>query len=124
MTLAYWILFIMIFYPMVFAGIAKAGERRFNNNQPRNFLASLTGYRQRANWVQENAYEGFAPFAAAIIIAHQLSVAQNQIDGLAIAYLILRIIYGICYVADLATLRSLAWMGSLGCVVALFILAA
>ena len=124
MTIAFWIVFAMILYPLIFTGIAKAGGKDFNNKCPRDYLAGLSGWKQRANWVQENAYEGFAPFAAAVIIAHLLGVVQTHIDGLAIAYLVLRVVYGVCYLADLATLRSLVWMGSLGCVIALFVLAA
>jgi len=87
-------------------------------------LARLDGWRQRANWAQLNGFEAFPPFAAAVIIAHLLAVPQARIDLLAMAFIAARVVYGILYLANLPSLRSLAWMIATGCVVALFVSAA
>lgn len=122
MTIAYWCVLIAAYLPIVFTGIAKfgAGGRDFNNHAPRAMLAKLDGWRARANWAQANGFEAFPPFAAAVIIAHLTGAAQPRIDALAMAFIGLRIVYGVLYIADLATLRSIVWAASVGCVIALF----
>jgi uncharacterized MAPEG superfamily protein len=120
MTTAYWCVLIAAFLPILFTGIAKATGRGYNNNAPRAFQEKLNGYRQRAHWAHLNSFEAFPPFAAAVIIAHQLQFMQARIDQLAIAFIVLRLIYGALYLADQAMLRSVAWTGAVACWVAMF----
>jgi uncharacterized MAPEG superfamily protein len=122
MTTAYWCVLIAAYLPIAFTGIAKfgAGGRDFDNRAPRAMLAKLDGWRARANWAQANGFEAFPPFAAAVIIAHLCAVPQARIDLLALGFVGLRIVYGVLYIANLATLRSIVWIASVACVVALF----
>ena len=122
MTLAYWMVLIAIFMPFVFAGLAKS-RGRFDNARPREWLAGLSGWRQRAHWAQLNTFEAFPPFAAAVIIAHQLGGAQAWIDALAVLFVLLRLGDGAAYIADRPTLRSLLWTGAFACVPGLFAVA-
>ncbi len=124
MTTAYWMVLVAAILPIVFAGLSKAGAERFDNRAPRAWLSRQEGWRQRANWAQQNGYEAFPPFAAAVIIAHQLDAAQGLVNGLALAFIAFRIAYGVCYIGDWHLLRSLAWLGGLACVIGLFIAAA
>ncbi len=126
MTAAYWCVLIAAYLPIAWTGMAKfgAGGRDFDNAAPRAMLARLDGWRQRANWAQLNGFEAFPPFAAAVIIAHLTAVPQARIDLLALAFISARVVYGFLYLANLPTLRSLAWMIATGCVVALFVSAA
>jgi uncharacterized MAPEG superfamily protein len=124
MTTAYWCVFVAMFLPIVWAGFSKAGTKGFDNARPRDYLASLQGWRQRANWAQANSYESFPPFAAGVIIAHLAGTAQPTIDMLAVGYIAARILYGIFYIADRPTLRSLVWVAGLGCIIGLFVTAA
>lgn len=124
MTTAYWCVFVAMLMPIVWAGVAKAGAKAFDNSRPRDYLARLDGWRQRANWAQANSYESFPPFAAGVIIAHLASAAQPTIDMLALGYVVARILYGIFYIADRATLRSLVWAAGLACIIGLFVAAA
>jgi uncharacterized MAPEG superfamily protein len=110
--------------PIVWAGVAKAGARNFDNARPREFLAGLQGWRQRANWAQTNSYESFPAFAAGVIIAHLAGAAQPTIDMLALGHVLARLLYGIFYITDRATLRSLVWVAGLGCIIGLFVAAA
>lgn len=119
MTVAYWCVLMIIFYPLLLACAAKSGG--FDNHRPRESLAALTGWRQRANWAQSNALEAIAPFAAAVIIGHQLELRQVVLDSLAIGFVGLRTLHAIFYLADLALLRSLSYLGGLVCIVAIFV---
>ncbi len=126
MTIAFWCVLIAALTPYVFAGVAKFGaDDPYDNNAPRDFLERQKGHRQRANWAQMNSFEAFPAFAAAVIIAHLAGVAkQGAIDGLAVAFLVCRGLYGLAYIYDKAALRSLFWIGGIGCVIALFVLSA
>jgi uncharacterized MAPEG superfamily protein len=106
--------------PLLFTGIAKFAGRGFDNRAPREFQARLAGFPARAHWAHLNSIEAFAPFAAAVIIAQQLGAAQARVDLLALSFIGFRLAYGALYLANRATLRSLAWSGGLACVIALF----
>jgi len=123
-TIAYWCVLAAAILPFVFTAIAKFSGPGFNNRRPRDFQAALGGWRQRAHWAHLNSFEAFPPFAAAVIIAHQLQGPQATVDGLALAFIGCRLVYGALYIANQATLRSLVWAAGLGCVVALFVVAA
>jgi uncharacterized MAPEG superfamily protein len=123
MTLAYWCVFAAIFLPYMWVIIAKA-KPGYDNREPRAQLEAAKGFRQRANWAHLNAFEAFPPFAAAVIIAHQVQVSQALVDGLALAFVGFRLAHGACYLMNLASLRSLVWSGGFVCVIGLFLAAA
>ena len=128
MTIAYWCVLISVFMPIVWAGCAKAGgvrggAGRFDNAAPRDYLGRLQGWPARANWAQQNALEAFAPFAAGVIIAHQIgNLAQTTIDLLAIIFIAARIAYGLFYMADRANLRTVVWLIGFVSTLLLFVL--
>jgi uncharacterized MAPEG superfamily protein len=124
MTIAYWCVLIAAVMPIVWAGAAKSGAKGFNNARPREFLTSLSGWPARANFAQQNSYEAFPPFAAGVIIAHLCGTPQATIDTLAVTFTVARVGYGLCYIANKSTLRSLVWVIGFGCMVALFVTSA
>ncbi len=124
MTIAYWCVLAAALLPYAFTGLAKFTGGKFNNKRPREWLDQLEGWRQRANWTQLNGFEAFPPFAAAVIVAHLLQAPQGTVDKLAMAFIGLRVLYGVCYLANWHWQRSLVWFASFGCVVALFVVAA
>ena len=121
MTFAFWCVLAATMLPFLWGTLSKA-TKAYDNSQPR--LQQKMGWRQRADWAQQNSWEAFAPFAAAVLIAHVLHVAQPTIDWLAGLFILFRLAYGIAYIANLATLRSLIWTGGIACVVGLYIAAA
>jgi uncharacterized MAPEG superfamily protein len=123
MTFAYWCVLAAALMPLLWAGAAKS-RRDFDNASPRDWLAGLEGWRRRANAAQLNSWEAFAPFAAAVIIAHLAGAAQGRVDILAGLFVAARLGYGILYIADRPTLRSVAWTVAMGCVVGLFAVSA
>jgi uncharacterized MAPEG superfamily protein len=54
------------------------------------------------------------------LIASIAKAPQNRIDLLAIGFVLARIVYLFCYVANWPTARSIVWLTGLACVVAMF----
>ena len=120
MTIAYACLLFMGLFPYVAAGIAKKGFEGYDNSMPRQWLAKQTGFRARANAAQANLFESLPLFFAAVIIAQIANAPQVRIDLLALGFVVARIAYLICYLANWSTARTIVWLLGLICVVALF----
>lgn len=127
LTIAYWSVVVASLLPIGCAWLAKSGTfskpRRdggFDNQHPREWLARQSDWRARANAAQANSFEALPFFIGAVIIAHQLGASQVRLDVLAFLFVVLRVLYIMMYVANLATARSLAW--TLGLIVNLAIL--
>jgi uncharacterized MAPEG superfamily protein len=119
-TLAYWCLLVAAILPIVCAGIAKSGmfskplrEGGYDNNNPRAWLARQTDWRARANAAQANTFEALPFFFAAVIIAHQLGTVQLRVDILCFIWVLLRALYIIMYVGDMAKARTGVWTAAL-----------
>jgi uncharacterized MAPEG superfamily protein len=115
-TIAYWCIFVMAILPIICSGLAKKtgyGKPRreggFDNVDPRAWLAKQTGWAARANAAQANTFEALPFFFAAVIIAQQLGAIQSRLDLLAAAFVVLRIIYVMMYLADMQRTRSAVW---------------
>lgn len=128
MTPAFWCVLIAIFLPYLCTGVAKFSGGKFGlreNHDPRAFLDNLEGVAKRAHSAQLNSFEVTPAFAAAVIIADIVGNAQAvTIDVLAVVFITSRLLYIICYLADWAALRSLAWAIGMGIIAALFIVSA
>ena len=110
LTLAYWCVLVAALLPYVAAYIAKIGAfDRSDNQKPREWSARQSGWRARAYAAQSNGFEGLPLFIGAVVIAHQLAAAQGWLDTLALAYVLLRIVYIAVYVAGLGSVRSAVW---------------
>ena len=120
MTIAYWCVLFMGLLPIVAAGIAKKGFKDFDNSMPRQWLANQTGFRARANAAQANLFESLPLFFAAVMIASITNAPQNRIDLLAIGFVLARITFLICYIANWPTIRTIVWTAGLICVMAIF----
>lgn len=128
-TWAYGSVLVAALLPIVCAGLAKRqgfGKPRreggYDNHEPRAWLARQSGAAARANAAQANTFESLPFFIGAVIIAHQLGVAQGLLDALAVTFVILRVIYIWMYVSDRANARSLVWLAALVVNVALLVL--
>lgn len=128
MTIAYWCVLIALFLPYCSTIMAKAVSGGFSprhNHDPRALLDSLSGLGRRANNAQLNSFEVTPAFAAAVIIAHLVGGAEQVLlDQLAVAFILSRVLYFICYLADWAPLRSLVWFVGMGLIISLFVVSA
>jgi uncharacterized MAPEG superfamily protein len=126
MTVAQLCLLVACVLPVVCAGLAKSkgfGKRRrdggFDNHSPREWLARQQGWQARANAAQANSWEALPIFLAGLFVAHQHQAAQATVDALAMGFIAARLAYIGLYLADQASLRSLAWVASIGASAAL-----
>jgi uncharacterized MAPEG superfamily protein len=119
MTIAYWCILVAALLPYFTVAPAKA-RRDFDNRAPREWESRLDGWRARLYWAHLNGFEAFAPFAAAVIVAHLAKAPQAQVDALAVTFVAARIAYAVCYYADRSTLRSIVWSIGALCVIGLF----
>jgi uncharacterized MAPEG superfamily protein len=125
MSIAYWCILAAAVLPYVWYAVARAFAGRIDNHDPRLGMAQLAeGRARRADNAQYNAFEAFAPFAAAVLMAQFAGVDVARISQLAIAFVVLRVLHGAFYVANVQVLRSLAWALGYACVAWLMVLAA
>ena len=117
LTVAYWAVLVASVMPIACAGIAKSGmfgkprrEGGYDNHNPRAWLARQTDWRARANAAQANSFEALPFFIGAVIIAHQLGAPQLRVDVLAFLFIVMRVLYVMMYLANLASMRSIAWV--------------
>ena len=133
MIIAFWCVLIAGVMPLACAYLAKfsgnSGGRdvaaaRYDNREPRAWLALQTGHSARANAAQANSWEAFPFFAAGVVIAVLQHVPIATLNLLAIVFIIARVVYIGCYFANLAPLRSLVWAIGFGASIALYLFAA
>lgn len=122
MTVALWCILIAMILPPLCGLAAKLSSGRFglrDNHDPRAFLDTLSGLPRRAHAAQQNGFEAFPAFAAAVLVADIVGNAEQVTqDVLAVLYITSRLLFIICYLADLAILRSLVWFAGLALIVA------
>ena len=124
-AIACWCVLAAALLPYAWTVVAKSTGSRFNNREPREWLARQENpLSRRANAAQLNAFEAFAPFAAGVLLARLTDVDQQKIALLALVFIGARILHGVFYLADLAALRSLAWAAGFSCVIGLLVQAA
>ncbi|WP_460417226.1 MAPEG family protein [Pseudomonas sp. microsymbiont 2] len=125
MTVALWCILIALCLAPLCALIAKVSSGRFglrDNHDPRAFLETLSGLPRRAHAAQQNSFEAFPAFAAAVLVADIVGNAEQVTqDVLAVLYITSRLLYIICYLADWAALRSLVWFTGLALIVSFFV---
>ncbi|SIQ20876.1 MAPEG family protein [Solilutibacter tolerans] len=127
MTLAYICVLIAALLPYVWTVVAKSSGTtgRYDNRDPRQWLDKQESPRvRRANAAQKNAFEAFPAFAAGVVMAQLAGVAPRMIGWLAVAFVISRVLHGVFYIGNQASMRSLVWFAGLICVVALMVMAA
>jgi len=124
LSLAHWCLIVAAVLPFVAAWIAKAGAFRPRDNaSPREWAGRQSGWRARGLAAQTNSFEGFPLFFGAVLLAQQLGADPARVDALALAYVLLRMVYIACYLRGLGTLRSLVWLAAIGVNLAIFFVA-
>lgn len=102
--------------PMAVA-MHKAGG--YNNRYPREQQAKLSGFGARAAAAHQNSFEALAVFSTAALTAIATNHVTSKVEALAIAFIVLRVVYHVVYLMNLATIRSTIWICSYACCVAI-----
>lgn len=125
MFIAYSCIVVAACLPYLWTVLAKTSAPGYNNKDPRGWVARQDSYRVRNAYAAHlNAFEAFPAFAAAVLMAQFAQVDAQQVAWLSMAFVAFRVLHGICYLAVLPALRSLAWLAGFACVIALMLLAA
>ena len=112
MTIGYMCLLICMLLPIFCAGVSKYGycDIKYDNESPRDHLSSLSGKAKNAYNAEQNCYETFPAFAAAVIIAHQIGNDQFMINMICMVFLLTRILHGYFYITNKGSLRSIVFV--------------
>jgi uncharacterized MAPEG superfamily protein len=112
MTIPFWCVIIVAFLPYLLAGIGlyfritRLGG--WDNDNPRAQYAKLEGAGWRAWSAQLNAWEALGLFTAVVVIAHLAGADPEKSALAAQVFVLTRLIHPVLYMANLATLRSIA----------------
>jgi uncharacterized MAPEG superfamily protein len=119
MTIALWCVLIAGLMPIVVAGLSKA-RGNYDNADPRRSMLMTEGMQRRLYDAHNNCFEAFPLSAASVIMAEVYETPGFTIDALAVAFVVLRVLYVAAYATDRANARSLLWTGALVCTIAIF----
>jgi len=110
MSVAEWMIFAaVILYLLTVAPVKAVGYRTFDNSNPRDPEFFKPGIAARALGAHINGIETFPFFAAAVLLAEFRHAPQYWIDGLAVSFLIVRLLFVGAYLGNLPTTRTLLW---------------
>jgi uncharacterized MAPEG superfamily protein len=107
-------------YILPIAIVKYTALKAFDNGNPRDPAFYRDPFRARGLGAHQNGMEGFAFFAAAVIVAQMRGAAQPTVDALAAVYVVLRLAYVAAYIGDKPNLRSLIWVAAFAINFALF----
>lgn len=107
--------------PYLWTGVAKFTGPRYDNRDVRGWQARLAGLPHRADAAHLNSFEAFPLFAVAVLAAFLTSADAQRVMLLSVAFVGLRLAYGVIYLLNLAVLRSLVWLAAMACSVAIML---
>lgn len=114
---------LMILVTKAPVALAQAKEGRgYDNRNPRAQQARLSGFGARALAAHQNMIEAFPVFAAGLLLALVAGAHGQWVGILSLAFVAARVVYSICYWADIHVLRSLAWGAGFGASIGLMVL--
>lgn len=117
------IAFALVYLPKIPLSIAMARQPEgYDNKNPRDQQAKLTGWGKRAAAAHANGFESFAPFAAGVFTTQLTGVNPQWAAILSVTYVVARLLYSIAYIGDVASVRSLIWGVSFGSTLGLMLL--
>jgi uncharacterized MAPEG superfamily protein len=130
MTTPLWCLVFVAFLPYLLAFTGSYFKMRqfgtVDNKNPRQQTAQLEGIGARAAAAQANAWEALAVFTVAVAVLHLANpeaARGGTAANLALAFLAMRIVHPIFYLANIDVARSLAFLIQMVCAIWLIALA-
>jgi uncharacterized MAPEG superfamily protein len=121
MTIAEWMLFgAVLIYLLTIAPFKPLGYREFDNAKPRDPKFYERPLRARALGAHNNGIETFPLFAAAVLLAEFHHVPQHTVDALAVAFVLIRLLYVWAYLGNWPTARTVFWNAGFAANAAIF----
>ena len=110
MNIAEWMIFAaVIVYLLTVAPVKAFGYRTFDNSDPRDPAFYKPGIASRALGAHINGIETFPFFAVSVLLAEFRHAPQSWIDGLAILFVVVRLLFIAAYLGNWPTVRTLLW---------------
>lgn len=97
---------VLVYLPFVLVGYARV-QVGYDIAAPRTMFDKLPPYAQRAFWAHQNSFEAIAIFAPAALMAYVTGVNSSLGVGSAIAFVVVRFLYSVFYIANIPLARSL-----------------
>jgi uncharacterized MAPEG superfamily protein len=126
------VMWVLSMVPHFYAAYISAGG--FKNSTPRGYLAEIQQKKEktptdhkyiRAEAAQQNGHENLPFFAAALLAGNYAKLPVKELNALAAAYLISRMLYNTIYVFNtsekISNLRSVIYLVGIGINFTLFI---
>lgn len=102
--------FALVYAPKIPLSMAMAREPEgYNNKNPRDQQAKLTGWGRRAAAAHANGFESFPAFAAGVLATQVTGASPNLAAWAAMVYVAARVLYVLAYLGDVHMLRSSLW---------------
>jgi uncharacterized MAPEG superfamily protein len=106
MTIAEWSIFAaVILYLVTVAPVKAVGYKAFDNSDPRNPAFYRPGIATRALGAHLNGIETFPFFALSVLLAEFRQLPQNWVDKLAVAFVVIRLLFVVAYLSNRSTIR-------------------
>lgn len=125
-TLALVALLAAIVVPLIFTGVGGALRKKefgsVDNNHPRIQQARGTGITARAIGAANNGWEALAMFAPAVLFCLIAAPSSSLAPIFVLAWIPIRLIHGMLYIADRATLRTVFFALGLACAAGLYLI--
>ena len=109
--------------PYLWTAVAKVSGPRYDNGDVRGWQARLSGMPHRATAAHLNSFEAFPLFATAVLAAFLTGADAQRVMQLSLAFVGIRLAYGVIYLLNIAVLRSLVWFAGMACVVSIWLAA-
>ena len=109
--------------PYLWTGIAKFSGPRYDNADVRGWQARLVGVPYRAHAAHLNSFEAFPLFGTAVLAALLAGANTQHVMQLSLAFVGLRLLYGVIYLMNIAALRSVVWLAAMACSVGIWLAA-
>jgi len=110
MTIAEWcVLAAVMLYLLTLAPFKAAGHRDFDNQNPRDPEFYRPELRSRALGAHQNGIETFPFFAIAVLLAEFRASPQIWVNGFAVAFIVLRVVFVLVYLKGWGWTRTIVW---------------
>lgn len=104
---------VLVYLPFMAVGAARASIG-YDAAAPRAMFDQLPDWGKRATWAHQNAWEAFAIFTAAALMACVSGVDSDLAREVVVAHVVARSLFPVFYILNIPALRSLMFgVGSL-----------